>query len=201
LLKAWAGGEEGIKASQKVLDDLKKKAPKRSYLQHQISDDALHSQIRTVLAPSYTTKSIVPGNADGTKPKRKAAPRKSASKSTDSPSAAGEKMPAAKRRQVSKQKIPTTPLLIACRACGQTDVPLMMGGRYCRGCIDAGKAVDDVSQVGTSTPRTSQLSGGPARPASSNASVSPHIHAAKDKLNTPPVPIAPPLVTTHLRVQ
>ena len=71
----------------------------------------------------------MPGNADSAKPKKKAAVRKVSNKAPQPASVPSEQPPPAKRRQISKQKTPTTPLLIACRACGQTDVPLMMGGR------------------------------------------------------------------------
>ncbi len=68
----------------------------------------------------------------------------------------------ARPRKQSKAKAPTqTPVVIACRACGQRDVPLMMGGRkyqphtlfstpdyccagFCRICIETGKAVDQI---------------------------------------------------------
>ncbi|KAH9950882.1 hypothetical protein B0H21DRAFT_406627 [Amylocystis lapponica] len=128
ILVAWAGGTEGIERSRKILNDLMK-APKRVYLQHQLSDDLLLSQIQAALAPPYSTKSIVPGNADGTKSKRKTVSRKAANKSTDSRPAVPEQGHTAKRRQTAKQKAPAALPLIACRACGQTDVPLMMGGR------------------------------------------------------------------------
>jgi hypothetical protein len=57
--------------------------------------------------------------------------------------------PPKKRRQTQPKATPSLPK-IACFACGQTDVPLIMGGRYCRPCVEAGCAIDDIPQVGSS---------------------------------------------------
>ncbi|KAG2118052.1 uncharacterized protein F5147DRAFT_833174 [Suillus discolor] len=57
--------------------------------------------------------------------------------------------PPKKRRQTQPKSTPSLPK-IACFACGQTDVPLIMGGRYCRPCVEAGCAIDDIPQVGSS---------------------------------------------------
>lgn len=57
--------------------------------------------------------------------------------------------PPKRRRQTQPKSTPPLPK-IACFACGQTDVPLIMGGRYCRPCVEAGCAIDDIPQVGSS---------------------------------------------------
>ncbi|KAG1757141.1 hypothetical protein EDB19DRAFT_2033331 [Suillus lakei] len=57
--------------------------------------------------------------------------------------------PPKKKRQTQPKTTPSLPK-IACFACGQTDVPLIMGGRYCRPCVEAGCAIDDIPQVGSS---------------------------------------------------
>ncbi|KAI0308181.1 hypothetical protein B0F90DRAFT_131037 [Multifurca ochricompacta] len=44
-----------------------------------------------------------------------------------------------KRKRASQPKAGSASKKIACVSCGQTDVPLMMGGRFCRQCVDAGK--------------------------------------------------------------
>ncbi|KAJ6575329.1 hypothetical protein B0H19DRAFT_1128177 [Mycena capillaripes] len=55
------------------------------------------------------------------------------------PSASSQPEP--KRRKVSKPSKPITPVAqIRCVSCQQTDVPLILGGRFCRPCVDSGKA-------------------------------------------------------------
>ncbi|KII94130.1 hypothetical protein PLICRDRAFT_36362 [Plicaturopsis crispa FD-325 SS-3] len=51
--------------------------------------------------------------------------------------------PKAKAPRRSKGRLLPPLPKIACCECGQTDVPLMMGGRWCRPCVDAGKATVD----------------------------------------------------------
>ncbi|KAJ7293125.1 hypothetical protein C8J57DRAFT_16777 [Mycena rebaudengoi] len=49
--------------------------------------------------------------------------------------------PNAKRQKLAKPKPVATPInQMRCVSCQQTDVPLILGGRYCRPCVDAGKA-------------------------------------------------------------
>ena len=74
-------------------------------------------------------KSIRPTQADITKPKRArkpAAPKLMTAKPTTDMPAISVGPPSSKKKRQSK----VTPLpKIACVACGQTDVPLIMGGR------------------------------------------------------------------------
>lgn len=72
-------------------------------------------------------KSIKPAGADSTRAKRKSVSRK-ATLVSDGLSSPAEKTASVKRRQSLKAKT-SAPPPIACHACGQTDVPLMMGGR------------------------------------------------------------------------
>ena len=72
-------------------------------------------------------KSIKPAGADSRRAKRKSVSRR-ATLVSDGPSSPAEKGVPTKRRQSLKAKASAL-LPIACRACGQTDVPLMMGGR------------------------------------------------------------------------
>lgn len=142
VLVAWAGGEQHMAESRAALKEIISKAPERTYLQYRLPEGPLSEQIQSAVAPPYGTKSIVPGT-DGARTKRKASTRKVsiAPALTPAPS-----KPPVKRKQ-SIQLTPTTPSRIACRACGQTDVPLLMGGRYCRTCIQSGRAVDEIPQV------------------------------------------------------
>lgn len=77
----------------------------------------------------YTTKPVMPSNADKVRPKRKAPSRKSTATGTEATSGSAESSP--KRRQTTKAKPGTHPPRIACHLCDRTDVPLMMGGRQC----------------------------------------------------------------------
>ncbi|KAI0964079.1 hypothetical protein AcW1_000981 [Taiwanofungus camphoratus] len=153
LLVVWSGGEHGIEDSKRRLGELSLATPERTYLQHQLPEGPLLSQVQIAVAPSYSTRPIGPGHADSSRPKRKASSRKAVANFNNSSSVAGEKGPPAKQRLSSKPKV-ITPPPIACHSCGQTDVPLMMGGRYCRACIDAGKAVNDIPQIATTNART-----------------------------------------------
>ncbi|KAL6298698.1 hypothetical protein BKA93DRAFT_40211 [Sparassis latifolia] len=139
VLITWSGGEQGMEDSRRRLVEISAKAAPRTYLQHRLPEGPLISQIQSVVTP-YATKPIAPVHADRTK--RKAATRKVTIDTTGS--MGGN---TSKRRQPSKPKAIAQPPPIACRSCGQTDVPLMMGGRYCRTCIEAGKAVHDIPQV------------------------------------------------------
>jgi hypothetical protein len=82
--------------------------------------------------PPYTLKSIRPTQADATKPKRvrkPAAPKHSTAKAAaDAPTFAVRPPPPKKQRQA--KVAPHLPM-IACVACGQTNIPLIMGGREC----------------------------------------------------------------------
>jgi len=141
----WAGGEQGIVGSRKILDKIARNTPRREYLQYQLPDGPLLEEIRAAVAPPYNTKSIMPVHADSTRAKRRPSTRKVGTTNTQTP--AVDKQPPAKRKQPQKAKaaVPSAP--IACRSCGQTDVPLMMGGRYCRACIDAGKATEEIPRL------------------------------------------------------
>ncbi|RPD55880.1 hypothetical protein L227DRAFT_579360 [Lentinus tigrinus ALCF2SS1-6] len=180
MFLVWAGGPTKIEQSRTALAELVKKAPPRSYLQHRLPEGELLSEIQAAVAPSYTMKSIKPAGADSTRAKRKSVSRK-ATLVSDGLSSPSEKVAPAKRRQSLKGKAPAPPP-IACRACGQMDVPLMMGGRYCRICIDAGKAIADVPQL---TPRSGSSSNFSA------SMLSPSVPVSHPLTNTSPIPTTP----------
>ncbi|TBU34763.1 hypothetical protein BD311DRAFT_746760 [Dichomitus squalens] len=161
LLLTWAGGLQKMEESKARLVDLARAAAPPSYLQHRVPEGELLTELQNATAPSYTMKSIKPIGADSTRAKRKSVSRKPTLVIPDTPPTRAEKPTPAKRRQSLKAKTSAPPTPIACHACGQTDVPLMMGGRYCRTCIDAGKTVADVPQAqaaprGVITPSSSQ---------------------------------------------
>ena len=122
-----------------------KAAAPRSYLQYRVPEGELLAELRNVskpnkcpacasdpflqaTAPPYTMKSIKPPGADSNRARRKTVSRKPTLIISDPPPAPAEKPAPAKRRQSLKAKPSVPPTPIACHACGQTDVPLMMGG-------------------------------------------------------------------------
>ncbi|KAJ7246316.1 hypothetical protein B0H12DRAFT_1126667 [Mycena haematopus] len=161
----WVGGEEKLNANRKILDDLKKQT-ERVYLAHRIPDNSLLTQLRNATTSNYVMKSIQPGPVVAARTKRKPAQRKAAQPAQNSPQASGStfqisKAPVAststtsvppitapdsttgqpepKRIKVSRPK-PGPLVEIRCVSCQQTDVPLILGGRFCRPCVDSGKA-------------------------------------------------------------
>ncbi|KAJ7110003.1 hypothetical protein C8R44DRAFT_801145 [Mycena epipterygia] len=164
----WVGGEAKLNENRLILDNLKKET-NRVYLAHQLPQNALLTQLQNAAAPHYVMKPIKPGPVVVPRPKRKpvqrkptqptpavqsqAAPQASGPTATASPNtpAPAPKTPAAapgnslatppdpKRRKLSKPK-QAPPIEIRCVSCHQTDVPLILGGRFCRPCVDSGKA-------------------------------------------------------------
>ncbi|KAI0068165.1 hypothetical protein BV25DRAFT_1986985 [Artomyces pyxidatus] len=138
----WVGGQEKMDANDKLLRNIK--PPDRVYLQHQIRDGELLAQIQAAVAPSYTMKSIKPAYSDKARPRRRSGPRKSVSDAADGATP--------KRRRSSQAKVVTPAKKIACVSCGQADVPLMMGGRFCRPCVEAGRITPSTGLLTSSTP-------------------------------------------------
>ncbi|KAG2076862.1 hypothetical protein BDR04DRAFT_1227612 [Suillus decipiens] len=172
----WIGSEDKLEENRKILESTN--TPRRVYLAHRIAEGALLAQIQNAAVPTFSTKLLRSAAESSNKPKRKPAPRKpphthaqfqpqpqsqSQPQSQPEPQSqlppqdvgpvkqSGEPAPPPpkKRRQTQPKAMPSLPK-IACFACGQTDVPLIMGGRYCRPCVEAGCAIDDIPQVGSS---------------------------------------------------
>ena len=173
--------------------------------------------------PTFMMKSIKPVN-DSARTKRRA-PRKSTSQaasnspSTPQPSphtqapspVSGNTQPSetpVRRRKSSATISQTTPttIQIACHSCGQTDVPLMMGGRtylpcslgvmthfyvylyigFCRPCIDSGKAKPDIPTATRTTDRAATKTG-----RRGSALTAPTLVAHSPLATNPPVVFAP----------
>ncbi|KAK7064053.1 SWR1 complex subunit swc3 [Favolaschia claudopus] len=158
----WVGGEEKIHENRKILDNLKKES-QRVYLAHQIPESSLLTQLRNATASSHAMKSIKPNAVPPPRPKRKAPQHKPAQQSGNKTPASGSAQsvattvassasaltssrtitgpPPQKRMKFPNPK-PVAPLPeIRCVSCQQKDVPLILGGRFCRPCVDTGKAV------------------------------------------------------------
>ncbi|KAH9004046.1 hypothetical protein EDB86DRAFT_3207615 [Lactarius hatsudake] len=133
----WAGGSAKVEANRSVLDKIAN--PERVYLQHQIPEGDLLTKLQAAALP-YSMKSIKPPHGDRGSTKRRTAPRRTGSNAESQ--GAGN---APKRKRASQPKAGAISKKIACVSCGQADVPLMMGGRFCRPCMDAGKASNEAT--------------------------------------------------------
>ncbi|KDQ63309.1 hypothetical protein JAAARDRAFT_374082 [Jaapia argillacea MUCL 33604] len=147
LLLRWAGGEARMEENARFLDEMT--IPERSFLQHRLPEGEKLDQIRHAASPQPPMKFIKPSQ-DGTRTKRKPAPRKPPLEFRDAtPQSVDISPPAPKKRKTVPTKKPETPPRpqIACFTCGQTDVPLLMGGRFCRICIDSGRAKNEIPSI------------------------------------------------------
>ncbi|TDL28267.1 hypothetical protein BD410DRAFT_824948 [Rickenella mellea] len=150
-ISTWAGDKALSSESREIFMKRVADCPPRSYLFYQIPDSPILTQLQNAASP-YLMKSIKPGqSSEVNKPKRQQRPRKSAAnaavvatptggQTTVSPSATETKPTPPKRRKVTQVK-PT--FKISCVTCGITDVPLLMGGRYCRPCLEASNNAND----------------------------------------------------------
>ncbi|KDR85433.1 hypothetical protein GALMADRAFT_234306, partial [Galerina marginata CBS 339.88] len=139
----WAGGEEKMKANKSHLDSLVQ--PKRLYIGLQLPTGPLLTQLQTACAPAYTMKPLRqgPNPSRVSRQKRSYTSRRTdktsitvtnESKSVDGPT---EAIVVKKSRTSQSKSSTSTP--IQCLTCKQTDVPLILGGRFCRPCVDSGK--------------------------------------------------------------
>ncbi|KAI0275042.1 hypothetical protein BC834DRAFT_27442 [Gloeopeniophorella convolvens] len=117
----WAGGSAKVEANRSILEKIA--IPGRVYLQHQLPEGELLSKLRAGVSP-YSMRSIKPARSDGAPSRRRSAPKRTGSNID----ALGAPIPP-KRKRSSQAKAAPAPKKIACVSCGQTDVPLMMGGR------------------------------------------------------------------------
>ncbi|KAF8560000.1 hypothetical protein OG21DRAFT_1502356 [Imleria badia] len=135
----WVGSKEKMEENRKILKEIE--PPEQKYLAYRLPEGSQLTQIQNAALPSYAMKPIKPSTESG-RPKRRSAPRKSAQDPLGSPTAKR------KRQTQPKSQVPTPK--IACFACGQANVPLIMGGRYCRPCVEGGR-IGETSQVSEAT--------------------------------------------------
>ncbi|KAK0500563.1 hypothetical protein EDD18DRAFT_1434106 [Armillaria luteobubalina] len=176
VVSRWVGGEEKMKESRVILDQLMKNRPPRSYLGLQLSPGSLltqlqnaeHISIRDERKPSTVTTPAVPAtlsslqgihpnpllSASSTAPSVPAPSSASTPAPVSVPAPAPTSLPApALQPKPPKRPRVTTPRPVAqlpqirCMSCGQTDVPLILGGRFCRPCVDGGKANLEIPSV------------------------------------------------------
>ncbi|EIW87061.1 hypothetical protein CONPUDRAFT_149100 [Coniophora puteana RWD-64-598 SS2] len=134
----YIGPPDRAEENRKIIEDTKLR--KRIYLAHKLPDGFNLTQIRNAASPQYPMKPMKT-TSDFNKPRRRTAVRKA-------PPDGGTQATPAKRKRASQPKPSVPAITIACFACGQTDVPLIMGGRYCRPCVEGGKGIADIPQVG-----------------------------------------------------
>ncbi|KAK0233686.1 hypothetical protein IW262DRAFT_101500 [Armillaria fumosa] len=171
MVSRWVGGEEKMKESRVILDQLMKNRPPRSYLGLQLSPGSLLTQLQNANTSPYAMKLLKPGQSSGSRPRRKPTQRKpstvtmpaipstvsslqgihpnpllsapSTASPVPAPSPAPVPVPApaptslpapAPQPKPLKRPRVTTPRpvvqlpQIRCMSCGQTDVPLILGG-------------------------------------------------------------------------
>ncbi|PPQ67176.1 hypothetical protein CVT25_005777 [Psilocybe cyanescens] len=136
----WIGGEEKMNLNKKYHDSLIPR--QRLYLGLQLSStNQVLAQLQAAAAQPFvmrtlkqgpTTQSRRPARPKGSNPQRRTGA--SQQKPGDLPS---EAMVIKKTRISQPKTSSVTP--IQCISCKQGDVPLLLGGRYCRTCVDSGK--------------------------------------------------------------
>ncbi|KAF8641241.1 hypothetical protein AX17_000875 [Amanita inopinata Kibby_2008] len=132
-LHRWAGNEQEMNKHREYLQSLN--GPDRVYLGYQLLPGTLLTQLQVAAANAHPMKLIKPG-LYASRSKKRTARRRGSEHPVKQ---AGDDTSSAKQRRRSQTK-KNTSLQILCLSCGKTDVPLILGGRYCRPCVEAGKA-------------------------------------------------------------
>lgn len=159
-ISRWIGGEEKIKANRKILDELQ--STNRAFLGYQLPLGALLTQLQTISLQQFAMKPLKHGPS--TIPAR--APRQKRTYTQRKTGVDGK----LQRKASTSNSIDTSdtrkrPRLsqsgshnsqIRCISCSQTDVPLILGGRFCRPCVDNGKAIG-TTVISSGAPGTSPL--------------------------------------------
>ncbi|KAF8203018.1 hypothetical protein BJ912DRAFT_942627 [Pholiota molesta] len=140
MLFRWIGGSEQNEINKKHLENLVQ--PKRFYPSLRLPPGPLLTQVQNASGPSYTMKLLRHGPTPQSRAARNRKPY--AGKKTAAPKTVSADGGIVKKPRASQSKPVPTP--IQCVSCKQTDVPLILGGRYCRPCVDAGKNNTTVSQ-------------------------------------------------------
>jgi len=120
----------------------------RAFLGHRMPEGEWLKELRAAAMPEPPMKPLKPSHAENNKQRRRSTAKKlQYSQSTIDPPRSGiTKSRASELKPQPPVAMPSRPR-IACFACDQTDVPLLMGGRYCRQCIDAGRAPSEIPVV------------------------------------------------------
>jgi len=181
----WVGGSTKVESNRHILERIA--VPERVYLQHQIPEGELLTKLKAAALP-YAMKSIKPPHGDRSSARRRAPPKRRASSADGTPK---------RKRSTQQPKAGSVSKKIACVSCGQTDVPLMLGGRFCRPCVEAGKTGNGApasTQSGAAVSQTSTPE--PQGEASTTAAMNKRIVGLMAPPLISPSPLAtnPPLV-------
>ncbi|KAL4070580.1 hypothetical protein J3A83DRAFT_4526242 [Scleroderma citrinum] len=133
-ISRWVGPR--AEEYSKILSEIK--PPEKKFLAHKLFEGAELSQIQNAAVPSFSMRAIKPAAENKTKRKMS---RKNLTEGNNPTS------PATKRKRNTQNKSQAIPSQMACFSCGQTDVPLIKGGRYCRPCVNNGRACDPPTGV------------------------------------------------------
>ncbi|KAG6862140.1 hypothetical protein C0995_004222 [Termitomyces sp. Mi166 len=141
-ISRWAGNQEKLQQNKIKLDAMK--PVEHVCLGYRLSEGPLLSQLQTVSAPTYTMKRLKMATTTATRAKRKIANKpkpvtQQIHQNLQDIGAVGavEKPPPKRRRALHQfERPPMTP--IQCVSCKNRDVPLILGGRFCRPCVEAG---------------------------------------------------------------
>ncbi|KAI5997992.1 hypothetical protein EDD15DRAFT_2363825 [Pisolithus albus] len=126
-ISRWVG--PNLEENCKVLSSIK--PLERKYLAHRLPEGPELSQIQNAAVPSYSMKPIKPATESSR------SRRKTVRRSVADGNAQGS--PTAKRKRPTQNKNQIEPSRIACHSCGQSEVPLIQAGRYCRPCVNDGR--------------------------------------------------------------
>ncbi|KAH7909791.1 hypothetical protein BJ138DRAFT_1154409 [Hygrophoropsis aurantiaca] len=171
----WVGPIDKLEENRKILSSIK--TPDRVFLAHQLAEGTKLTQVQNATAPIVPTKLIKP-TSETYKPRRKTTSKKSTADGKAPPIS-----PTKRKRQIqTKAVMPASK--IACFACGQTDVPLIMGGRYCRPCAEAGRGTNSLPPAGINTTyrlptASSEISTSSPAPMLNSANINPPIQASQ----------------------
>ncbi|KAF8078855.1 hypothetical protein FPV67DRAFT_1663531 [Lyophyllum atratum] len=135
-ISRWAGNEQKMEQNRLKLEELK--PVEHAYLGYQLSHGSLLSQLQAASAPTFTMKVLKASTTTAHRAKRRVTAKQKADPSTLKDHDAAEQTAATKRRRVS-QPDRGSATQIQCVSCKNKDVPLILGGRFCRPCVDAGR--------------------------------------------------------------
>ncbi|KAG6840918.1 hypothetical protein C0991_003260 [Blastosporella zonata] len=141
-ISRWVGSPEKLQLNKTKLEGIK--PIEYVYLGYQLSQGPLLSQLQIASSPMFTMKSLKVAAATANRAKRKVTqkpPKTTQDQATHHPQnpATTEKASSAKRRRVIHQTERTPAPPIQCVSCKNKDVPLILGGRFCRPCVEAGR--------------------------------------------------------------
>lgn len=171
-ISRWAG--PNAEENCKVLSEIKPQD--RAFLAHRLPEGSQLSQVQNAAVPSYSMKLIKPAT-ESSKNRRK-----TTRKNVADGNAPGSLT--AKRKRLTQNKNQLEPPRIVCLSCGQSEVPLIQGGRYCRPCVNDGRVSKPAKPVAASDlPDTEEADQDLQQPASQPATAATKIPLADNNKN------------------